>query len=50
VTYKIVRSYQDDRPAEVVRTGLTLEQAKQHCAIPMTRGGDWFDGWTKEGD
>ncbi len=48
-TYKIVRFYRDDnKPSEVVRTGFTLEQARQHCNDPKTRGQGWFDGYQEE--
>lgn len=57
-TYKILRFYQDDRPTEVIATGLTLEEAQAHCRREDTRdgasvdaggsGAAWFDGYTKE--
>lgn len=48
-TYKIVRFYRDDaKESEVVRTGFTLEQAKQHCNDPKTTGANWFDGFEEE--
>jgi hypothetical protein len=49
-TYKIVRHYRAaDRDSAVVKTGLTLEQAQEHCSRDETRSGDWFDGYTREG-
>jgi hypothetical protein len=49
ITYKITRFYLDDnKESEVVRTGLTLEQARKHCQSPSSKGDDWFDGYTKE--
>lgn len=48
MTYKIMRFYADDRPAEVVNTGFTLEQAQRHCNDPKTQGKDWFDGYQEE--
>ena len=51
-TYKIVRFHfpnfcVDD--AEVIKTGLTKEEAVAHCKDPATRvEGVWFDGWTEE--
>jgi hypothetical protein len=48
-TYKIVRYYRDDRPAQVINTGFTLEQAQRHCNDEKTAGKDWFDGFTAEG-
>lgn len=48
MTYMIIRFYRDDRPSEVVRTGLTLVEAQAHCRRPDTRGEDWFDGYERE--
>jgi hypothetical protein len=61
-TYKIRRFYRD-HPAETIKTGLTLEEAQQHCDDPETssqtcslpenvaltaRRGPWFDGYDEE--
>jgi hypothetical protein len=49
VTYKIVKYYKDPtKKARVVRTGLTLEEAQEHCRKDSTHGIDWYDGYTKE--
>ncbi len=63
-TYRIVRFYQRaDEDREVVRTGLTQEEAKAHCLDPETTSktcthrtglertklhGDWFEGFEEE--
>jgi hypothetical protein len=63
-TYRVMRFYQDhDRESEVVKRGLTLEEAQAHCKNPETssktctssvgknrtkRRGPWFEGYTKE--
>lgn len=63
-TYKTIRFYRDSPKLNcVVLTGLTLEQAKQHCSKPETSSstatsewanqhtrlfGDWFEGFTNE--
>lgn len=47
-TYKIVRFYKDGRPRKTIETGLTLEEAQEHCQDPETRGDGWFDGYTEE--
>jgi len=48
-TYSIVRFYADrGKEKEVTQTGLTLEEAREHCAREDTRGDGWFDGYTKE--
>ena len=55
-TYKIVRfcfnSDHDDHHA-IIKTGLTLEEAQEHCNDESTHGEDaqrgaWFDGYDKE--
>lgn len=47
VSYNIVRFFADDREQEVIETGLTLEEAQEHCNDPSTRGEGWFDGYTE---
>ena len=54
-TYKIVRFYSDDRIRKIIKSGLTLEEAQQHCKRPDTHERDdqgktiWFDGYEKAG-
>ena len=51
--YKIVRMYADGRHARTIKTGLTLEQAQEHCSREDTHAKDkfgnviWFDGYTE---
>ncbi len=48
-TYKIVRFTQgapDDR--EVIATGLSLDEAQDHCSREDTHGDGWFDGYYEE--
>jgi len=60
--YKIVRHYFKGY-TEVVKTGLTLEEAQEHCSDPETssstcegkeacaltrRVGQWFDGYDED--
>jgi len=63
-TYKIVRFYQNiNHPKEVLETGLSFEEAQEHCNDPETSSstcekpeniarteemGDWFDGYYEE--
>jgi hypothetical protein len=47
-TYKIIRFYQDDRPNKIIKRGLTLEEAQEHCNDPATSGPGWFDGYNEE--
>lgn len=49
--YKIVRMYAPSmgKTNEVVKTGLTLEEAQNHCRDPSTRKeGEWFDGYEEQ--
>jgi len=49
VTYSIIRFYADrDRESEIIETGLSLEQAQEHCGREDTHGPGWFDGYTEE--
>jgi len=52
MTYRIVRMYRDDDHPDhlkVIRTGLTLEEAQEHCRSEDTReAGVWFDGYEEE--
>lgn len=50
--YRIVRFFRDGRSAELVKTVATVEEAKEHCSSPDTRGTledgtAWFDGYTE---
>jgi hypothetical protein len=49
-TYKIIRFYRDrNKQSKVIKRGLTLEQAKEHCNNPATeKEGQWFDGFKSE--
>jgi len=48
-TYEIVRYYRDGEDiAQIQKTGLTLEEAKEHCKSPDTKGDGWFDGYREE--
>ena len=50
--YQIIRYYYlydaSSVNSEVIKKGLTLEQAQEHCNREDTKGKDWFDGYTKE--
>lgn len=51
-TYRITRKYLDNSHPdhnEVIRTGLTLEEAQEHCNDPSTHEkGVWFDCYYEE--
>jgi hypothetical protein len=46
-TYKIIRFYFDS-DSETIATGLTLEEAQEHCRRDDTRGDGWFDGYDED--
>lgn len=46
-TYSIIR-FHKNKPNEVIATGLTLEEAREHCDSPDTSGDGWFDGFGQE--
>jgi hypothetical protein len=52
MNYKIVRFCLDENHPEhrkVIKTGLTEEEAQEHCQRDDTReAGVWFDGYTEE--
>lgn len=62
-TYSVVRHYRDNHPAQVLRTGLTLEEAQAICRDPETSSrtatseearqlteecGPWFVGYRED--
>lgn len=63
-TYKIVRMFMDrEKDNEVIKTGLTLDEAQEHCRCKETSSrtctnpisqqitdtyGPWFDGYQEE--
>ena len=55
-TYKIIR-FRFEGDDRVIKRGLTLEEAREHCSDPETSGstcsnlkkrGQWFDGYAEE--
>ena len=46
-TYEIVR-FRFKQGGEVIRTGLTLEEAQEWCERDDTHGDGWFDGYREE--
>ena len=47
VTYKIIR-FNKNGNREVIKEGLTLDEAKEHCQDESTHGEDFFDGYERE--
>ena len=62
-TYSITRMYQGEKANELIETGLTLEEAQDHCGDDETSSstcveqynidhtnkyGAWFDGYNEE--
>lgn len=53
-TYKVIRFYRDGKPNKVIKRGLCLEAAQEHCKSEEThkveKSGDvvWFDGYNEE--
>lgn len=45
--YSIIR-FRKNGQRSLIEKGLTLEQAKEHCRNPLSKGADWFDGFQKE--
>ncbi len=52
MTYCIKRHYAPggDKENKITHTGLTLEEAQEHCADESTHCDEWFDGYYKEDD
>jgi hypothetical protein len=46
-TYKIIR-FRFKSAKRVIKRGLTLDEAQEHCKDPSTRGYGWFDGYEEE--
>jgi len=48
--YKIVRYKRNvdtgDVSRRIIKTGLTEQEAQEHCNRDDTRGENWFDGYT----
>ena len=46
-TYKIIR-FRFNGGNEVLYTGVTLDEAREHCQQDHTSGEGWFDGYQTE--
>ena len=47
-SYRILRIFKGRDKHEVIKTGLTLEEAKAHCNDDSSRGRGWCDGYESE--
>lgn len=47
MTYKIIR-FKFNEDNEVIKRGLTLEEAQEHCQREDTHGDGWFDGYDED--
>jgi hypothetical protein len=48
-TYSIIRFYRDEnKEDEVIESGLTKQDAMDHCHQDHSTGDGWFDGWREE--
>ena len=51
MTYSIIRIFNPRlrRKSKIIKTGLTLKEAKEHCQDSSTKKeGKWFDGYISE--
>ena len=50
IMYKIIRfTFDDNHPDhKVIKTGLTKEEAQEHCRYVNKDNRVWFDGYTEE--
>lgn len=46
-TYSIIR-FKFKGENEVIKTGVTLEEAQEYCDREDTHGDGWFDGYKEE--
>lgn len=47
-TYSVVRFYLDDKAADILLTGLTMEEAKYECSKTDLSGDGYINGYLKE--
>lgn len=47
MTYKIIK-FEFGKFRRTIKTGLTIEEAREYCNRDDTRGDGWFYGFTKE--
>lgn len=47
-TYRIVRYFRGDDPTLIIRSGLSIIEARSWCNRPETHGTGWFDGYERE--
>lgn len=48
-TYRIVRFFAHTTDRKIIGTGLSIEEAREHCQRPDTsKAGEWFDAFEEE--
>lgn len=50
-TYMIIRFYREEDHEDhhkIIKTGLTLEEAQEHCRNYFTSTAEYFDGYEEE--
>jgi len=47
IMYKIIRMKREGKN-KVIKRGLTLDEAQEHCSLESTHGKGWFDGYEEE--
>tara|TARA_R100000234_G_scaffold114270_1_gene89305 strand:+ start:660 stop:869 length:210 start_codon:yes stop_codon:yes gene_type:complete len=45
MSYNIIKFYREGKPSEIVKRGLSLDEAKEYCNRPDTAGDGWFCGF-----
>jgi hypothetical protein len=50
MTYSIIRIFHPslNKSSRIIKTGLTLQEAQDHCGDPSTATDKWFDGYEQE--
>ena len=50
MTYKIMRMFNYKDEKDVIKEGISLDEAQAWCRRPDTRGSDWFDCYYPENE
>ena len=47
MSYSIIR-FSQTKGRKTIKTGLTIDEVKEHCNCPSSEGEGWFDGFEEE--